>query len=228
MRSRQWVDKMNNEDSITIRRLPVYLLVDCSGSMAGEPIAAMEMGIRALLSELKNDPQAMETVWLSVITFSSTAEQVVPLTDIEDFQVPDLEAAGTTALGEAASILAEKLEEEVRMTTDEQKGDWKPLVYLFTDGEPTDDWEDPVDELHKMGRAIIIACGAGPEVDVTQLKRLSSTVIHLNDTQPGTLSAFMKWVSASVAMTSKSLGVQSEHGAQLPDFPENEGMTFVD
>jgi len=38
----------------------------------------------------------------------------------------------------------------------------------------------------------------------------------------------MKWVSASVAMTSKSLGVQSEHGAQLPDFPENEGMTFVD
>ena len=33
---------MDQDDELT-RRLPVYLLLDCSMSMAGEPIAAMEM-----------------------------------------------------------------------------------------------------------------------------------------------------------------------------------------
>ena len=44
-----------------IRRLPVYLLLDCSGSMSGEPIEAVKQGIKALLTELKGDPQALET-----------------------------------------------------------------------------------------------------------------------------------------------------------------------
>ena len=55
-----------------IRRLPVYLLLDCSGSMSGEPIEAVKQGIKALLTELKGDPQALETACLSVITFNST------------------------------------------------------------------------------------------------------------------------------------------------------------
>lgn len=62
-----------------IRRLPVYLLLDCSGSMSGEPIEAVKQGIKALLSELKGDPQALETACLSVITFNSTARQISPL-----------------------------------------------------------------------------------------------------------------------------------------------------
>ena len=48
-----------------IRRLPVYLLLDCSGSMSGEPIEAVKQGIKALLTELKGDPQALETACLS-------------------------------------------------------------------------------------------------------------------------------------------------------------------
>lgn len=31
-----------------IRRLPVYLLLDCSGSMAGAPIQAVQRGGRAI------------------------------------------------------------------------------------------------------------------------------------------------------------------------------------
>src|SRR5271169_6742584 len=108
------------------RRLPVYLLLDCSGSMAGQPIAAMQMGIKGLLSDLRNDPQALETVWLSVITFASTAQQIVPLTDIHEFDAPDLVASGTTALGEAIDLLRDRIGEEVRQTTPTQKGDWKP------------------------------------------------------------------------------------------------------
>ena len=71
-----------------IRRLPVYLLLDCSGSMMGEPIEAVRQGVKALLSELKGDPQALETAYLSVITFDSSARQVIPLTELMQFQEP--------------------------------------------------------------------------------------------------------------------------------------------
>src|SRR5215471_9150233 len=131
---------MSDGTAADIRRLPVYLVLDCSGSMAGEPINAMEMGLKALLADLRSDPQALETVWLSVITFASAAEQVIPLTDIHDFLPPDLNAGGTTALGEAIDLLADRIRHEVRVTQQNQKGDWKPLVFILTDGEPTDAW----------------------------------------------------------------------------------------
>ena len=38
------------------RRLPVYLLIDTSGSMHGEPIEAVRSGIRLLQDTLNSDP----------------------------------------------------------------------------------------------------------------------------------------------------------------------------
>jgi uncharacterized protein YegL len=210
-----------------LRRLPVYLVLDCSGSMAGEPIAAMEMGLKALLGDLRNDPQALETVWLSVITFASTAQPIIPLTEIADFEPPDLVAAGTTALGEAIDLLAHQIGEEVRKTSADQKGDWKPLVFLLTDGEPTDDWEKPVERFRVQGLATIIACGAGPEVNDTTLKRLGDKVVRLKDTQPGTLGAFMKWVTASVTTASQVVGSRAKPDDRLPEAPEDKGITLL-
>ncbi len=71
-----------------MRRLPVYLLLDTSGSMHGEPIEAVKNGVQTLLTTLKQDPYALETAYVSVITFDSTARQAVPLTDLPQFQSP--------------------------------------------------------------------------------------------------------------------------------------------
>ena len=68
------------------RRLPIYLLLDCSGSMTGEPIEATRQGVRALLSDLRSDPQALETAYLSVITFASSAQQVCLLPNCSLFR----------------------------------------------------------------------------------------------------------------------------------------------
>lgn len=63
-----------------MRRLPIYLLLDTSGSMSGEPIEAVKNGVQLLETTLKQDPYALETAYISVITFDASAQQVTPLT----------------------------------------------------------------------------------------------------------------------------------------------------
>ncbi len=65
-----------------MRRLPVYLLLDTSGSMAGEPIEAVRTGVDMLVSTLCQDPYALETVWLSIITFDRDTKVLLPLTPL--------------------------------------------------------------------------------------------------------------------------------------------------
>ncbi len=219
---------MSDETTATLRRLPVYLLLDCSGSMAGEPIAAMDMGLKTLISDLKNDPQALETVWLSVITFASDVQQIMPLTDVEEFVAPELVANGATRLGGALELLTRRMEEEVRTTTPEQKGDWKPLVFILTDGEPNDEWSEPVKSFRSLGRATVIACGAGPEVNDDTLKQLGDKIVRLKDTQPGTLGAFMKWVSATVTTASHVIGTKAGSSQRFAPLPTDEGITVLE
>ena len=88
-----------------MRRLPVYLLLDTSGSMSGEPIESVKNGMQVLISTLRQDPYALETAFLSIITFDTTARQIVPLTELSAFQMPDINATGVTALGDALSLL---------------------------------------------------------------------------------------------------------------------------
>ncbi|MGV8122654.1 MAG: VWA domain-containing protein [Candidatus Xenobiia bacterium LiM19] len=184
------------------RRLPVYLLLDCSGSMSGEPIEAVRQGVKALLADLRSDPQALETAYLSVITFSSSARQVCPLTELMIFREPALDAQGSTSMGEALTLLERCIENEVRKSTPTQKGDWKPLVFLMTDGQPTDNWEAPADRIRQKERCNIIACAAGSGADSALLKRTAGIVVELNNLQPDTLKAFFKWVSISIRSTS--------------------------
>ena len=102
-----------------MRRLPVYILLDTSGSMRGEPIHSVNVGLQSMLSALRQDPYALETAHLSIISFDTNAKQIVPLTEIAMFNSPQLQATGTTQLGEALALLAEKIEQEVQKTTPE-------------------------------------------------------------------------------------------------------------
>jgi uncharacterized protein YegL len=215
------------DESSTTRRLPVYLLLDTSGSMHGDPIEAVKMGLRQLRADLQGDPQALESVWLSVITFADSAKQVVPLTEIGNFQEPKLDASGTTSMGAALKLLLDCLDREVRKTTASQKGDWKPLIFLMTDGQPTDSWEGPADEVKRRRPGNIIACAAGAGADDKALKRITEVVLRLQDTSPGTLGAFMKWVTASVSTTSTGVAANPDQPVNLPPVPADKGIQIV-
>lgn len=185
-----------------MRRLPVYILLDTSGSMYGEPIEAVKNGVQVLISTLRSDPYALETAYLSVITFNDTARQEVPLTELSSFQQPSLTAGGCTALGSALSLLAQKADAEVIKTTAEQKGDWKPLVFIMTDGEPTDNLQKGLVEFNKRKWGIVVACAAGQNANTDTLKKITECVVQLDTTDSATIKSFFKWVSASISTSS--------------------------
>ncbi len=205
---------------MSLRRLPVYLLLDCSSSMIGQPIEQVRQGLRALLNDLNTEPMAIETVYLSVITFHNTAQQLIPLTELMQFKEPQIQASGTTALGAALRLLKASLDKEVRKNTEEQKGDWKPLVFLMTDGMPTDAWETVAHELKQQNRVNLIAFAAGPGADVANLKRMTDIVLKSEELSPGTLKAFFQWMSQSILRTDKSVQtIASETMIDLPPPP---------
>ena len=51
-----------------MRRLPIYFLLDVSESMLGENLYRLEEGLRRIIDELRTDPHALETAWVSVIS----------------------------------------------------------------------------------------------------------------------------------------------------------------
>lgn len=202
------------------KRLPIYLLLDTSGSMSGEPIGAVQTGLQMLVSALRQDPQALESAHLSVITFDSAARQVVPLTELTTFQEPQLAASGTTAMGEALKLVADCASREVRKSTPEMKGDWKPLVFIMTDGNPTDDFNAGLAAFKKGKWGITVACGVdGAQESV--LKQITESVVMLKDSDPKTLAAFFKWVSQSIQAVSASVAhnIDLSKGDQLPPPP---------
>ncbi|MDD6002767.1 MAG: VWA domain-containing protein [Bacteroidales bacterium] len=205
-----------------MRRLPVYLLLDTSGSMYGEPIEAVRNGVQTLISSLRSDPYALETAFISIITFNSTAQQITPLTELAAFQQPNIDASGCTALGEALSLLARTTDNEIVKTTAERKGDWRPLVFIMTDGEPTDDLNVGLNEFKSRKFGMVVACAAGQGANTNTLKQITENVVQLDTADSATIKAFFKWVSASISTGSKKIeegGINLEKMSELPPPP---------
>jgi uncharacterized protein YegL len=202
-----------------MRRLPVYLLLDTSGSMSGEPIEAVKNGVQVMISSLRQNPQAIETAFISVITFDTVAQQVIPLTDVASFQMVDLKATGVTALGDALKLVANKIDSEVARTTSEQKGDWKPLVFIMTDGIPTDDWQSGLFEFKKRKIGFSVACAAGSGADSKVLQQITENVVSLDTADSQSIGKFFQWVTASISVSSTKVEDSGSDVNGIKDLP---------
>jgi len=210
------------------RKLPVYLLLDTSGSMMGEPIEAVKNGVQILVSALRQDPQALETAYLSIITFDSDAKHVVPLTDLQSFQIPELVSSGSTNLGDALSLLCDCKNREVAKSTPDRKGDWKPMVFIMSDGAADSGWEPGLQKFKKEKWGVVVGVGLGDSFGST-LEQIcgKENIIHIKDADNSSMANFFNWVTASISAASTKIETnqaEASNLSQLPPFspPPNE------
>lgn len=197
-----------------MRRLPVYILIQTSGAMRGEPIESIKVGLEAMVSTLRQDPFALESVYLSIITFNRTPEQLIPLTELESLRIPSITQpeSGPTHFGEALDFTCQRVDEEVELSTSEKKGDWMPLLFIMCDGRASDPllFNKVVPELHKRNFGGIIACSVGAKTAKENLKKITDKIVSLETTDSTTFRQFFKWVSASVSAGNRSVGAVNE------------------
>ena len=192
-----------------MRRLPVYIVADTSGSMTGAPIEAVNQGIEFLYRELLGDPNASETAFLSLISFNDTVTQEQPLSELSDFQLPSLTSGGLTDTAAALEKVAELVKQEVQMRSSKQNpGDWKPLLFLMSDGNATSsqyEMDKAILEFKKVKWGHVICCAMGNNIDPTKFHEISETVVSISQ-DPDSIKQFFQWISSSVSETSRSVG----------------------
>ena len=162
-----------------MRRLPIYFVLDCSESMAGDKLKKVESGVSLIIQQLKKDPQALETVYFSIITFAGISRTLSPLIEISYFYPPKLPLGGGTSLGLALNNLMKDIDTNTIKSTVDKKGDWKPIVYLWTDGRPTDNVDEAIKKwgISYASKVNLIAIGMGNQPDLAVLKKLTENHI---------------------------------------------------
>lgn len=201
-----------------MRRLPVYFVLDVSESMVGEPIQQVQEGMRMIINGLRSDPYSLETVFVSIIAFAGKAHVISPLEELYKFRLPELPVGDGTSISEALNCLMSDMDHSIKKTSMEEKGDWKPIIFLFTDGVPTDDPSNTIEKWNSYYRnhCNLIAVSIGDGVDTYLLGQITDNVLRLKDTDKDTFKTFFKWVTASIKTSSMSVSTYSSEVELAP------------
>lgn len=195
-----------------MRRLPIYLVIDCSESMVGKPIKCVEEGITTIIRTLKQSPYALETTVLSVIVFAGKTKKLLSMAELYRLTSVHLPIGGGTSLGNAFEFLMNDIDQCVKKNTYEEKGDWRPIVFVFTDGTPTDQTKEAAKKWReKYSESVLcVAVSIGNNVDTKILKQFTDNVYILENTDPSSFEQFFDWISQSINSSSKSVNSNND------------------
>lgn len=211
--------------------MTLFYVVDTSGSMTGDKIgsvnSAMEEAITVDLPDISTANDDAE-IRVAIMQFSSGCSWITPSSGpigIGDVIWNDLHPSGLTDLGAACVELDKKLSRNEFLES--QTGAYAPVILLFSDGGPTDNWEKGLEQLKKNNwfkHAIKIAIAIGEDADKTVLATFTGTpesVIAVNDKH--TLKALIRKVSVRAS----EFQSHSKQTSDVETTPEEDSAKIV-
>ena len=199
-------NRFANAEGVSMRVMTLFFLVDTSGSMDGKKIGQVNEAIRNVIPEIQkiSDGNADAEIKISVLRFSTVAEWVSPPEPVANFHWRDLDADGTTALGDACEKLNEKLSKSGFMSA--AAGSFAPAIFLMSDGDPTDEYASKLAKLKanpwfKAGVKAAIAIGNDANEDVlAEFTGSREAVVKVHTPEAlGRLISFIAVTSSQVA-----------------------------
>ncbi|MDR1831211.1 MAG: VWA domain-containing protein [Fusobacteriaceae bacterium] len=208
-----YLEKKRKDDLIVnpTPRCACILVLDTSGSMAGDPIEELNNGLMNFLSEVREDELAQYSVELGIVAAGGGVREALPLTPIHLIEAVNyFEAGGDTPLGEAVETALNMLER--RKTEYKRTGVpyYQPWLVLISDGEPNDNWEETAARARNMSAArklVSLPVGVS-SADLDVLSRFSSRPAkRLSGLK---FREFFEWLSASMARVSSSASTTAQ------------------
>jgi hypothetical protein len=107
---------------------------------------------------------------------------------------------GGTGIGAMLRFLMKTLDQDRQVDSASGKSDWKPIVYIMTDGRSTDDTKSAVAEWNRSYRnkCLLVAISIGQNSDMNLLRSLTENVVVFMDSSPDAYARFASWMSRSV------------------------------
>ncbi len=155
----------------TPRPLPVIVLADVSGSMSESgKIEALNAALKDMVETFSKENRLRAEILVGLITFGGQAQLHLPLASAHSITgFTELIAGGVTPMGSAFKLALKLLEDKESIPSRA----YRPNLILLSDGQPTDDWEAPLEALCKSERAqkaTRLAMAIGEDADEAMLK----------------------------------------------------------
>ena len=193
-------------------RCPVLIMADCSGSMAGRAIDAMNRGVDDLYQAIADDEIARNRVEVALLSFSTDARVERDFSTVGERRKTSMRAGGATNMHLAIQQGCDLLEARKEQYRSGGVPYFRPIMVLFSDGLPTSprgEMEQANQRLVDMesdNRLTIFKVGVNADAVQAMLRVLPNPNSRFQPQQLDNLrfSDFFVWLSRSVSAISRS------------------------
>lgn len=122
---------------------PFYLVIDCSLSME-EALPAINAELIELKRAVELDPIVGDIARFGIITFSSAAEMLLPLSDLMNVsEMPVIEVGRSTCYTEVFELLRGAIDHDMTWFKNNGSSIYRPAIFFISDGHPNlaDNWK---------------------------------------------------------------------------------------